>query len=126
MQKEKLSKNLRNGTNSLGEKEKNFLSGDEICSIIEVCAKRGVGEFVYGPLSFNFGTKKDTQPARNGAQLPENVIQEQQKIEETTLLSEELRTKEEQIAELLITDPLYAEELIVSGELDQVSEEDEE
>lgn len=124
MQKEKSNKNLKTGTHYMTEIEKNFLSGKEICTIIETCAKKGVGEFSYGPLSFNFGNRLAPQPARNGPQKPENVIQEQQNIEKETLLTEELRTKDDQIAELMITNPLLAEELMIEGELEDSDEDD--
>lgn len=103
--------------------EKNFLSGKEICTIIETCAKKGVEEFAYGPLSFNFSAKTASQPARSGTSSPEHVLQEQINIEKDVLLSEELQTKEEQIAELMISNPLLAEELMAEGELEANSEE---
>ena len=103
---------------------KTFLSGKEICTIIDICAKKGVGEFVYGPLSFKFGPKLAPQPARTGPSVPENVIQEQISIEKDALLSEELQTKEEQIAELMISNPLLAEELMIGGDLESNSDED--
>lgn len=120
MESGKSKKNLNSGTKTT----ENFLSGKEICTIIEICAKKGVGEFTYGPLSFNFGNTKAPQPARNGNPSSENVILEQKIIEKDALLSEELQTKEEKIAELTISDPLLAEELMAEGELEEASEED--
>jgi len=119
MQQEKSKKNSNFGT----KRTESFLSGKEICTIIEICAKKGVGEFTYGPLSFNFNGNKAPQPARNGNLSSENVILEQKTIEKDALFSEEMQTKEEKIAELTITDPLLAEELMAEGELEEVSEE---
>ena len=100
-------------------KPENLLSGDEICKIIEACAKRKVAELEFGALKLKFGpfTAQRTTPAPGPAipaPVPENILQEQTKAQEEALLVEEIKTREEQIAELIITNPLAAEELMQS------------
>lgn len=94
-----------------------YLSGEDICRIISICAEKGVVEFQHGCTKFSFSGKQTPGP---GPTLPgdsENVIREQTEIEKKQLLKEEVKTKEEQIAELFLMDPLLAEQLMEEGEL---------
>ena len=118
-----LKMNLPSGTDYMA---KPFLSGEEICKIIGVCSKHGVSQFTYGPLSFTFGVTLAAEPTKFGQSTPEKVIQEQQNEEKTAILHEEIQTKEEQVAELMVTDPYLAEKLMAEGELepDFVGEDD--
>lgn len=110
-----LKMSSQNGTDYMA---KPFLSGEEICKIIGVCSKNGVSEFTYDTLYFTFGSKSAPCPAPQ-VSIPENIILEQQKIEEkTALLQEEIKTKEEQVAELMVADPYLAEKLMAEGELE--------
>lgn len=103
--------------------DKTFISGAEICKIIESCAKKGVLELKYGPLHLKFAGKTQESTARGPKipteSAPENIIQAQNKEQEEALFREELKTRDEQIAELIVTDPLLAEELMAEGELEE-------
>lgn len=115
----------KNSTSGMNFMDKPFLSSEEICRIIEVCSKRGVSYFEYGHLSIEL-TNREAVPAINSKKISSgNVLQEQEKIEQTELLAEEIKTREEQIAELMITDPLTAEEMIERGELEESEDDDE-
>jgi hypothetical protein len=106
-----------------------FLSGDEICKIIEVCSKRGVSQLKLGPLSLDFQAFQPTRqkPVAPGPAIPdsapEEVTREQQAIEKLALEKEEILTREGQIAELLLTDPAEAERLMEIGDLVPAQEE---
>lgn len=95
-----------------------LLSGTEICKIIEACARRKVAKLEFGPLKLEFQPPVEHRPPlapgpASPVLEPENVIREKQAQEhERALEAEEIRTREEQIAELQITDPLAAEELM--------------
>lgn len=100
-----------------------FLSGEEICKIIEVCSKRGVSQLKLGPLSLDFQAFQPTRqkPVAPGPAIPDSapeaVLQEQKAIETQALEREEILTREEQVAELLLTDPAEAERLMELGDL---------
>lgn len=104
---------------------KDFLSGEEVCKIIETCAKNKVYSLKCGPLELSFSPAKElsapgpTIPASN----PEKIIQEQQEEQKKAIEEEELDTREDQIADLLLTDPAKAEELMEQGELEPADEE---
>ena len=122
MQQERSKKSLKPGMNSI---TKNFfVSVEDLSKLIETCAKSGVSEFAFGELKIQFGRTPAPGPAIPD-QAPENVILEQKQVEESALLKEEILTKEEQIAELLISDPLSAEELMAEGVLEEDSEDQE-
>lgn len=104
--------------------KENFISGEEICKIIQIAAKSGVTKMQFGPLALEFGNPpKKSAPGPAQPEVPENVSQEQQHEEEKALLNEELKTKEEQFSELWITNPLEAEKLLASEEVSKESGE---
>lgn len=93
----------------------NFPSVQDLCKLILTCRKYGVSHIKYGSAEINFSGSAPgpAQPA------PQKVIEEQSHIQKEVLAKEELSTREDQIAELLITDPLLAEELMEMGELEK-------
>lgn len=101
-----------------------FLSGEEICKILDSAAKSGVAVLKYGSLEMHFAPlagARYTYPAPGPASPvtePGNVIQEQAKEEEHALATEEIRTREEQFSELLVTDPLKYEQMLENGDFD--------
>lgn len=121
-----MKKSSTSGTTHTG-KSKDFISCEEVCKIIEVAAKRGVAELKFGVLELKFGPAL-SKPTAPGPTIPafrsENVLQEQQIEHEKAILSEEIRTREEQVAELMISDPLAAEEMMLQEEVERVAEEE--
>lgn len=112
--------------------DKSFLSGEEICKIIETCAKAGVVTLKCGPLELSYAPALNKSPnadspasePTNSVSNPENIIQVQINAEKEALEDEEIRTREAQILELGITDPLKYEELLAQGELSEAEELD--
>ncbi len=124
--KERASRtNSTSGT--LRTKVSPFLSAQDICTIVDICARRRVVKLQFGPLLLEFepaANKRNPTSAPGPAkpEATEEVIRAQTTIENNALESEELRTREDQIAELWITDPLKAEEMLANGELDPSDE----
>lgn len=118
--------------------KKNLLSSSDIVSIIEVSGKCGVTELKFGGLHVKFGKPADdtqqfenlfshlrvNQPFPN---TPDTEISAtQQQVAQDSLVAEELDLRASQIADLMIEDPLRAEELLRDGQLEEADDADEE
>lgn len=108
----------------------NFPKAEELCKIIATCRRAGVSSFKLGALEIVFSpASTKIEPATAlpqesigaaptpAAEVPEETIRAQTKIEESSIEEQGIQTREEQIAELLITDPLKAEEMMMEGDL---------
>lgn len=98
------------------------LTSDEVCRIIETCNVNGVGELTFSGLTLKMGRPTQTAPAP-GPDLVDTVTQEQiqmiqKEISAEDLLAEEIDTRQEQLAQMLLEDPAEAERLILTGELE--------
>lgn len=83
-----------------------------------------MAELSFGPLTVSFGkqTRETYYDVEKGPRTtPATAIAEPNHIKQSAdaLEQDEIRLREEEIAELLITDPLRAEELIRDGELEE-------
>ena len=110
------TKNSRNGM---------IFTAEELCSIIRVCSEAGVTEMELGDMRLAFGkspkpTEKIEIPLPT-VTIPEPVttLTESQhtQLTEESMLHTELGFKEQEVDELLLTDPLAAEEMMIKGEL---------
>lgn len=117
-----LKKNLKSGTNYTSSQ----LTAKQICSIIKTSAKVKVRLFSYGDLRLEFGEvspARDSWPVQNV--LPtspaEAALSDKEHEAQTkeSIFIEELRLKEDTLEQMFIEDPLEAERLIESGELDE-------
>lgn len=73
-----------------------------------------------GPLELDFRPLERVVPTPApgpATPVPENVIQAQKQEEEQALLAEEIRTKDQQLAELLLTDPAAYEKMLEDQDL---------
>lgn len=98
--------------------DKSFISVEDLCKILESCSKMGVAVLKFRDLEVSFTSPQSIGPS--GQKLPEiteNVIREQNQSEKSSVFEDEMDLREQQIAELLITDPLRAEELMAQGDL---------
>lgn len=104
------------------------LTSDQVCAIIRACGEAGVVRLSFDGLRLSFGRSAneprtdlplEVTPGPSDPYLPVEALtaSEHLKIEKDTLESDELDVKERQVEELLLTDPLAAEELIIKGEL---------
>lgn len=111
--------------------DKSALSSLEICSILESCAKCNVSLLKFGDLHVEFGRQANpsepapSEPTSHIIKNSDKEISDTKHAELTkeALEVEELRTKEEILAELIITNPLKAEEMIRNQELEDDTDE---
>lgn len=92
------------------------LSVEEICSIIEACRNAGVTSMKCGPLELSFG--KQTESPSEKPAVTEITDDQHEKSNEDALVQEELRTRQDQIDQMLIENPSLAEELVAQGDLE--------
>jgi len=99
-------------------KEKITLSVGEVCVILSACVESGVTTLKFGDLHVEFGGKPtSTEPALS----PVTEITEENHKASTAkaVEADELTLMDERIALLQLENPLLAEELIRSGELEE-------
>lgn len=110
--------NLRSGTTFMAHNggEKNLLSSKDVCSIIKMCAQSKVSELKFGELHLSFGYFSD----ESRSEVPNTRISEAKlKEEEQKYIAEsEIRSKDDEIDQMLIEDPVKFEELLEQGEFD--------
>ncbi|MBL7716588.1 MAG: hypothetical protein JNL01_14080 [Bdellovibrionales bacterium] len=110
-------------------------STTEICRILEVGAKVGVQELRFHGLHVRFGRPAESlspgpalaRPSIPSSAPPEKAISEEQHNKQTqdALEADELRLKEDRLAQLFIENPLEAERMLMNGELGDAEESDE-
>ena len=104
------------------------LRTEDICTIIKLCSESRVASLKWGDLCVEFGPAKTTpwafpmESAHTEAVSPAPSPEKADTQEQETLLSDELRVKDDQLALMVIEDPAQYEELISSGELDEEDE----
>lgn len=98
---------------------KTGLSGEDLCKIIETCAKKGVSSVKIGDVEVVFQAKVPTAtgPENKPIILTPKVMQEFEAYQQKAIDTREVLTREQQISELMLTDPLAAEELMQNGDL---------
>lgn len=115
--------------------EKNYLTAEEVCSILKVCGEVRVAKLEFRDLRVEFSPTTGLASPDGSAPvdyrvvtpadmvlspLPEAEISElQKKVAEKSFVQDEIATREDQIAELLVTDPLAAERLLMAGKLEE-------
>lgn len=102
------------------------MSSEEVCRILRTCAAVGVTELKLGALSVTLGTpprsgagvspRENTESATPATEIaePNHLLQSRE-----SLTQREVDLREDQIAELLLTDPIEAERMISEGELEE-------
>lgn len=102
----------------------NTFTAAEISEIIRQCSAQGVTELKYGDLHLAFRPKIEMEmgeqnPSRHQTKPTEAAISDEQhdKQSKQSLEKDEMDLREQQIAELHITNPLLAEQLMVEGDL---------
>ncbi len=104
------------------------LGAEEICAILKACGASKVAELKFGDLYVafdrqsprksprgNVASEDTTAPAVDPADTPEAVNMQQTELDE-------LRLRDEQVAHMLIENPVLAEELLIQGELSRTDE----
>ena len=109
---------------------KRDLKANDICGLIEVCGRSGVASMKWGDLELTFQTELKEQhltqqawpvpisPLSADTEISEAKHKNYDDFQRTRLESDEQRLREDQLAEMLLTDPVQYEELLASGELE--------
>ena len=121
------------GTKPTAETKKLVLNADSICRILESCAKARVARFCISGLSVTFGTpaRPEGVPSLPKStplpqKIPENAISAGINHDTQTkdaIEAEEIRLKQERLEQMFIENPLEAERMLMSGELEENAEE---
>lgn len=107
---------------------KTVFNVEQVCAIISKCAESGVTELKFGDLHVSFQPKSEqttqaatwARPAHHSdTEISEELLRQTDK---ERLEQDERRFREEQLAEMMLTDPLAYEELLASGELEDRDE----
>lgn len=107
MQKE----NLKNGTRSMSKSER--FTCQDICAILEAGAKSGVSLLQWGDFRAEFGARP---PAQVG-HIPSPMVMASPESEKVSLEAQEKLLKQQEVAEMLLRDPVRYEELMAKGEI---------
>lgn len=117
----KLKESSRSGTpytNNFG-----VFKATEVCDIIKACKDNGVTLLKLGELELRIGTQPEAPRAK--VSFSDTAISETQaQIEKVTLVEETIKHKQDRLDQMLIEDPVEAERLIESGELELEEELD--
>ena len=105
--------------------EKNNLTAVDICSILKTCSVSRVMKLKYHGLEVDFSASLNEEPTYTNygnkrlSKKSEAALSEVQiATAKDSLVNEEFRIKEEQLAELLITNPAQAEQMLIDGALE--------
>ena len=119
--------------------EKGSLSVGEVCDILTLCRTAGVAKMKFRDLDVEF-SPKGPEPtiitqSLSDLTIPElterykklkkpvstppatDLAEQQAQAAEKALVADEIELREQQLAELWVTDPAKAEQLLMSGEL---------
>jgi hypothetical protein len=100
--------------------EKFDLTAAAVCDIIQTCARSGVAVLKFRDLEVTFGKLANVDaPLAPEASLPEAEISEPKlrELHEESLNKDVERVREEQLEDLILTNPLEYERLYAAGEL---------
>lgn len=105
------------------QESKKQLSVNEICAIIRLCGKSRVAELKFGDLYVLFG--KQTEERQESVATTDFVhtesplaAKEKAEILQNQIEKDELQLREEQLAFMQVENPVLAEELLIKGELE--------
>ena len=106
-----------------------LLKSVDICNILDACFRNGVTRLTFGGLNVSFVTLPKMEHESVSAEtiaeeVLGNTIQAQQQAENLSHEEQGILLREDQIAELLISDPAKAEEMMMYGELEPEGEDD--
>ena len=89
------------------------LTSKDICAIIDACGKSGVLEFKYGRLSLKFAGFVQYEET-----LPNICATDMDVINDISDRKDDINESQENLEEMLLTDPEKYEELVSRGELE--------
>lgn len=89
---------------------------DEICRIIDMCGKSGVREFTFNKLTIMFGTNA-RYPDQEPIFIPEALARATESQARESLEKDEIKSRLNELDQMVIEDPVRFEELLKSGDL---------
>ena len=112
---------LKSGTKLTAE---NTLLLSELPAILKVCRQFHVTTLQFGDIYVEFGEVAvgEAPKRKKSSSLTEKVISAQQEEAQKSHLQQEISLKEEELSQMLIENPSEYERLIMSGELDNATE----
>lgn len=106
--------NFKNGTTPMGTE----LTAADACRILKAAKEAGVRKLAFRGLEFTFGVATPEWPKHQAHRTTQSEqARSAPTTEEDQLEQEELRAKEDRLAEMPLTDPLEMERLLALGEL---------
>lgn len=97
--------------------KENILSSTEICDIVKVCGESGVQHFKFFELDITFASKQSNEKD-SATHSPGQVLESTRIDEDVKLIArDELNVKEQEISELILTDPYRYEQLMIQQDL---------
>lgn len=106
--------------------EESQLSAKDVCRIVQTAKEMGVVSLEFLSLRVRFGSPKDKQILGHQSPTADKPIPDASNLaalQESNLLDESLRIREEELASLAVTDPDKYEDLIIEGDLENGAEE---
>ena len=114
--KKELNKNSLSG---MTVTDKN-LTSNQIIDILKACKKAGVSEMKFGELSLSFGESHSKRHKKS----PDTEISDESRkaMVAQSLELEEINSREDELAEMLLTDPVKYEALLMDGGLENAGQ----
>lgn len=109
-----LKKSLTSGTKPMAKKS---LLYSELLSIIGVSKKFGVSEL--RTRDFHIIFREASSDRVLAPKVSKKILRRQEAVAKEALIQDELATKEDRLYQMQIEDPAQAEELLLSGELEE-------
>lgn len=85
------------------------LTVKDVCCIISTCRKSGVSSLSYSGLEVTFGDTEKVKQKKNNKQLEKEIPK--------IISTQEYDIKQDQLEEMIITDPVQYEKLMQQGEI---------
>ena len=101
---------------------KKNLTIKDVLSIINMCGASGVSELKYGDLFLSFKKEKGSSEIPLSS-YPQNQV-DKIKFDAQLFAAEEIRTKEDELANKIVENPAEYEDLLLAGDLEDVGEQD--
>lgn len=104
------------------------LKAKEICDIIKVASKAGVLKLDLAGIKLEFGKNRNDvppPPPSNASQVVPATPEQIESISDEANVDAQLSQAEDDLAELLLTDPEKYEELLADGELEDGEQQSE-
>lgn len=110
--------------------QKSSFTADELCLIVDTCVRRGVKSLRVGDLFLEFQSASPVDTS----QIPQVMSlgneraldltdKEHEELRRAHLESEEVRLKEERVAQMILEDPIGFERMLENGELEEMIED---